>query len=273
MPADDGSKFTAVIMAGSRGATDPVALSFGKSHKCLVDVAGKPMLERVLETVESSPYVGRVVLCVEAALRETDVAAVASRIAAGTLERLDAAGSPAASAVRACDALGESLPLLIVTADHPLLDPDMVDYFCSRARANGDICAGLARAELVLERYPESIRTLLRFADAAYCGCNLFALNTAAARTAAMFWTTLESGRKRPWRLVRMLGVSPLLRYLRRRLSLAQALAVLSRKLHLEARAVEMPYAEAAIDVDKLSDLELVESILKNRESGDVRHV
>lgn len=265
MQASDRSKFTAVIMAGSRGAADPVAQSFGKSHKCLVEVAGQTMLWRVLETVGSSPHVDRVVLCIEQSWQH--LPAIEERIASGALERLDAAGSPATSALRALDALAP--PLLIVTADHPLLDTDMIDYFCSRAR-RGDVGVALARADLVLEKYPESVRTLLRFADGGYCGCNLFAINTPAARAAVTFWTTLESERKRPWRLIRMLGIGTLARYLCGRLTLGQALARFSRKLDLAAAAVEMPYAEAAIDVDKLTDLALVESILGARESRGV---
>jgi GTP:adenosylcobinamide-phosphate guanylyltransferase len=259
-------RFTAVIMAGNRGADEPVARAAGKSHKCLVEVAGVPMLTRVLDTLESSPHVARMVVCVERSLQQ--IPAIEERIAAGTLERLDAAASPAKSALRACDTLAEGFPLLIVTADHPLLEPAMIEYFCTRAGGGGDVSVGVARADLVLERYPEATRTLLRFADGDYCGCNLFSLNTVAARNAVMFWTRLESERKRPWQLIRMLGAGSLLRYLRRRLSLADALASFSTKLRLEARAVEMPFAEVAIDVDKLSDLALVESILNARESG-----
>ena len=62
-----------------------------------------------------------------------------------------------------------------------------------------------------------------------------------------------------------MLGVRSLLRYLCRRLTLSEALATFSRKLGLEARAIEMPFAEAALDVDKPADLELVESIFNAR--------
>ncbi len=258
-------EFTAVIMAGSRGSPDPVALASGKSHKCLVDVSGTPMLARVLKTLESSPRVARIVLCVEPSFGP--ISWIEERIERGSLELLDAAGSPAASAVRACDALADALPLLIVTADHPLLDREMLEHFCQRAYGCGDVAAGVARANLVSETYPRSARTVLRFADDAYCGCNLFALNTAAARAVAMFWTTLESERKRPWRLIRILGAGPLLRYWRGRLELAEAVATLSRKLRILADTVELPFAEAAIDIDKPSDLELVESILTARES------
>ena len=257
------TQFTAVIMAGSRAGIDPVAQASGKTHKCLVDVAGVPMLMRVLASLESCPHVGRIILCVEASF--INIPEIDKRIADRELERLDAAGSPAASALRACEVLSDALPLLIVTADHPLLNNEILDHFCSHGLTCGDIGAGIARADMVLERYPASTRTLLRFADGARCGCNLFSINTPAARAAIVFWTQLEQERKRPWRLIRMLGVGALFRYLSGRLTLADALATLSRKLQIEAGAIEMPFAEAAIDVDKLSDLALVESILRDR--------
>jgi len=263
---DATTKYCAVIMAGSRGENDPVAKASGKSHKCLVEIAGIPMLIRVLDTVASSPHIGRAVLCVEPEVQ--NIPEVVERVRQGTLECLDPARSPAASALRACEELSEALPLLIVTADHPLLDIEMIDHFCSSARAGSDVCAGVAREGLVLKNYPGSRRTVLRFADDGYCGCNIFVLNSTSAAGAVAFWTRLEAERKRPWRLIRMLGVGSLLRYLCRRLTLADALAALSHKLGLEARAIEMPFAEAAIDVDKLADLELVEAIFNAQSAG-----
>jgi GTP:adenosylcobinamide-phosphate guanylyltransferase len=256
-------QYTAVIMAGSRGAADPVAQASHKSHKCLVEVADKPMLLRVLETLESSPNVRQIVLCIEQSFSR--IPWLDERIARGELIRLDADRSPATSALRACAKFGDSFPLLIVTADHPLLDIEMLSHFCVNAAHRGDVVVGVARAELVLSTYQQSNRTLLRFADGARCGCNLFALNNSKAIAAVSFWTTLEAERKRPWRLIRMLGIGALLRFLTGQLSLSDALRTLSQKLDINAQSVEMPFAEAAIDVDNLPDLELVESIFQNR--------
>jgi GTP:adenosylcobinamide-phosphate guanylyltransferase len=258
-------QYTVVIMAGSRSAADPVAHAQGKTHKCLVEIAGQPMLMRVLETLESSPHVRQIVLCIEQSFGRIDW--LDERIARGELMRLDADRSPAASALRAFEKFGDSFPLLIVTADHPLLDTEMLSHFCVNAARGGDVVVGLARAELVSSTYQQSHRTLLKFADGARCGCNLFALNNSKARAAVSFWTTLEAERKRPWRLIRMLGIAPLLRFLVGRLTLPDALLTLSQKLDIDAQFVEMPFAEAAIDVDSLADLELVKSILRNRES------
>jgi hypothetical protein len=55
------------------------------------------------------------------------------------------------------------------------------------------------------------------------------------------------------------------LRYLLGQLTLEQALNGLSQRMGLQAGVIQMPFAEAAIDVDKVEDLHLVESILAER--------
>jgi GTP:adenosylcobinamide-phosphate guanylyltransferase len=250
-------------MAGNRGKQDPLAVRADVSHKCLVEVVGTPMLIRVLETLEAASEIKRIVLCVEHTFES--IAAIDERIARGSLVRLDAANSPASSALKACDELDGDFPLLIVTADHPLLSTEMITHFCTYA-THSDVAVGLADADLVLRKYHNATRTLLKFSDGARCGCNLFALNNPRARDAAMFWRTLEAERKRPWKMIKMLGPWSLIRYLCGRLSLSVTLAMLSEKLNIEAQAVDMPFAEAAIDVDKPADLELVETIIDAKE-------
>jgi hypothetical protein len=49
------------------------------------------------------------------------------------------------------------------------------------------------------------------------------------------------------------------------RLSLAEALDRISNRLGFKAGAVIMPFAEAAVDVDSVSDLELVEKIVAEK--------
>ncbi|MBT5043832.1 MAG: NTP transferase domain-containing protein, partial [Gemmatimonadales bacterium] len=57
---------TAVVLAGQRPTGDPLARHFGKPYKALVEVGGRSMLSRVVETLLSAPSVGSVVvLCQE----------------------------------------------------------------------------------------------------------------------------------------------------------------------------------------------------------------
>jgi hypothetical protein len=123
----------------------------------------------------------------------------------------------------------------------------------------------VVRHELVAEAFPETKRTVTKLSDGGYCGCNLFAFLTPQARMAADFWRKVEKERKKPLRIIKVIGWTTVLRYLLGRLSLKQALSQLSKKMHLKVGVVRMPFPEAAVDVDKVEDLVLVESILANK--------
>ena len=89
--------------------------------------------------------------------------------------------------------------------------------------------------------------------------------NTAHARKALDFWRQIERRRKSPWRLVRSLGVRALWAYVSGRLSTEDAMTHASRMLRARIEIVDMPFAEAAIDIDRPDDLKLVEQILAKR--------
>ena len=73
-----------------------------------------------------------------------------------------------------------------------------------------DLAVALVASKALVARFPDAIRTYLRFADERYSGANLFAFLTPRARTAVHFWKTAESFRKRPWRLVAAFGLRQL---------------------------------------------------------------
>jgi hypothetical protein len=72
----------------------------------------------------------------------------------------------------------------------------------------------------------------------------------------------VESERKNPLRVIRILGWVAVFRYLIGRLSLQEALDRISRRLEFKAGAVILPFAEAAVDVDSVRDWELVQRIV-----------
>jgi hypothetical protein len=121
---------------------------------------------------------------------------------------------------------------------------------------------GLASHALVTRAYPDVRRTVIRFRDDNYQGCNLFAFLSAESRQVARFWMRIEQHRKHPLRLMGVLGWTTVLRYLGNRLSLDQTLAALSRRVQVRIGAVILPFAEAAIDIDKVSDWEFAERVL-----------
>ena len=258
--------FTALVLAGSRGPDDPVARAGGVAHKCLVPVAGVPMAVRVVETLAACRSVGRIALALEHPALLDDLPALRRLIAAGRCTALATGPTPSLSVQRALDELPDPLPLLVTTGDHPLLTPEMVEHFCADARrAGADLVAGLTPAAAIRKAYPDAQRTYLRFRDERYSGANLYALLGPDARRAVAFWRRVEQERKRPWRLVRAFGWRPLLAYLLGRLTLDDAMTRASEVIGARIAAAVVPYAEAAIDVDKPADLALAETILARR--------
>ncbi len=257
----EATAFTVIVLAGSRGADDPVARAAGVAHKCQAPVAGTPMILRVLSALANSAAAGNIAVSLDdAAILEGMVDTAALGIIC-----LDAGPSPGASVLAAAEALGRPLPVLVTTADHALLTADMVDEFCRGAlEADADIVAGLAGEQAVRERFPDTKRTFLKFRDGGYSGCNLFAITGEAGFRAVEFWATVEGQRKRPWRLAGALGLGTLLAYLFGRLTLEDALARLSERTGAQAKAVILPWPEAAVDVDTADDLALAEEFLEH---------
>ena len=258
--------FTALVLAGSRGPDDPVASAGGVAHKCLVPVAGVPMVVRVVEALAACPAVGRIVLALEDPALLDQLPALRPLVAAGRCTLLATGATPSLSVGRALDEVPEPLPLLVTTGDHPLLTPEMVAHFCAAARRTGaDLVVGVTPAAAIRKAYPDAQRTYLRFRDERYSGANLFAILQPEGRRAVAFWRRVEQERKRPWRLVRAFGWRPLLAYLFGRLTLDDAMERASDVIGARLAAVVLPYAEAAIDVDKPADLVLAETILAGR--------
>lgn len=258
----------ALILAGSRGPDDPMAKAAGVSHKALLPVGGVPMLLRVVEAVRGVPGIARIHVCIEDARVISQVPALEALHRAGALEIVPAAESPAASVAAALRQIDLSPPLLITTGDHPLLTPAILQRFADAAPADCDLAVALAPADVVAAAYPGAIRTFYRLGKQRFSGCNLFLVRSPRAARVADFWRRMEAHRKRPLRLIWEVGPLALIRIVLGLMNAEQAFAYLSLKAGATIRHVELPIAEAAVDVDKPADLELVEEILKRRGYG-----
>jgi GTP:adenosylcobinamide-phosphate guanylyltransferase len=254
--------FTAIVLAADREEDNPVARAAGVRCKSLAPINGTPMIFRVLEALSSSGRVKDRVLCGPPKIIMEQESELNEYIAAGKVDWMANQATPSLSAYHVMESLPEDTPILLTTSDHALLSPRVVDYFCNAALESGcDVVAGVALHETVTAAYPETHRTAYRFKDGSYCSCNLFAFLTPRARQAPNFWRRVEQQRKNPLRVINELGWITVLRYLMGRLTFAEAVDRISQRLGFKAGLVTMPFPEAAIDVDSVSDWHFVEQI------------
>ena len=255
-------KWRAIVLAAGRGPSDPMAAAYGVSHKCLVEIGGVPMLRRVVDTLANHASIGEISVAIDD--REVGARALGDLVAKVVF--VPTAESAARTVYALLTASKGDYPILLTTADHPLLTAQMIDSFIDGSTAlPADLTVGLARAETILAAYPDASRTFLRFGNDRVSGCNLFGLRSANAVKAIDFWHYLEPLRKKPWRLFAAFGPLALLRFFSGQMNLERAFEVASRRIGLLARPIILPFADAAVDVDKPADKELAEQILKRR--------
>ncbi len=259
-----GEATRALVLAGSRTSAEPVAGAAKVAHKALATVGGTPMALRVLCAVAAQPSIRQIDVSSGDSALVAELATLAREAGIDvSLRHQASAASPAASVAAYVRSLADGELALITTSDHPLLTPTIVRTFLASAAARGvDVVAGAVTERVYRARFPSGPRTFIRLADEAISGANLFLVRSPGAAAVADFWMRLEGVRKQPWRLVSHFGLGTLLRFAGRRLTLDQAADEASRRIGVRVGLVLLPFAEAALDVDRPEDLEAVERVL-----------
>jgi len=255
----------AFVLAGRRASGDALAEGEGLTHKALVPIGGIPMGVRVLKALSGLANIERIgVSCDDPQLVARLEGLMSGVRPPVRLERHSSARSPAASLGDFIAGLADGELAVVTTADHPLLRTEIIEYFVERAvERDADLVVGVVSEEEYRQRFPTGPRTFLRFADRALSGANLFLVRAPAAVRVPYFWVRLEGVRKRPWRLISHFGVRTLFRFLRGKLTVAAALAEASRVIGARLDVVFLPFAEAAMDVDKPADLAAVKALIE----------
>lgn len=244
--------WTALVLAGARPG-DRLAEAETVSAKHLAELGGETMLSRVAGALNNSVGIKRVLIAADEHTPDDAIPYEAVR--------KTAAKSAPETVLESLGEIGGKL--LVTTSDNGLLTPEIVAHFLREAeKRGGDLAVGLASRRTITGRFPDAKRTWLKFRGGAYSGCNLFAAMTPESAAAFAFWREAEKRRKTPAKLARLFGAGPLMLYLSGLLTLDQAFALASKKLGVTVRAVDLPFAEAAIDADKPEDLALMRAIL-----------
>ena len=257
--------YTALVLAASRGNLDPLAKAGGVSHKCFIDIAGQPMLRRVVEAVMASPRVKRTIVAIEPQSMEEAKALLAPLPGAESIDYVPSRENIGTSVAAA--AQPDMLPLIITTGDNALHTEEMVTYFCDGLDGvEADGALGLTPAEAVLAKYPEGNRAFHRFRDGAFSSCNLYAILTPKGLDGARVFNSGGQFGKKPRRLIGAFGLFAFLLYKSRLFTLNTILRTLSRGIGVETAPILMPFAEGPIDVDRQVDWDLANRIVAERE-------
>ncbi|MDX1600556.1 MAG: NTP transferase domain-containing protein [Anaerolineales bacterium] len=262
MSAQVLDRVNAFVAAGKVPAEeDPLYTYTQGEPKAMIDIAGKPMVQWVLDALNQADSIGQIGvlgLGPDDGLRsEKPISYVPDR---GGLLQNSLAGLEWG---RHTDPSSDYV--LFVSADIPAVTGEIIDW---RVRAATGPLVDLdyvAVERAVMEtRFPDARRSYVRLRDVEICGGDINMIHT-RMEVDTDIWDRLIGARKNALRQASVLGFDTLVLLLLRRLTLEQTLEKVAGRLSLKGRVHLSPHAEVAMDLDKPEHLEILRRVLDQR--------
>jgi len=248
-----------VIAGGIPKPEDPLYEFTQGQPKALLDIAGKPMIQWVLDAISGAETVDRVVLislseeagleCSKPITYLPDQGGLLENVRGG-IEKTVEINPPAKQ-------------VLTVSSDIPTIKSGMIDWMVKdNSDTDLDLYYTVIPRKVMEERFPESKRSYTLLKDAELCGGDLNMIRSSTVHANVDLWDRIIAARKNVFKQAALLGYGNLLLLLSRQLTLAGAVKRVTKKMDITGKAVVSPYAELGMDVDKPHQLEIVRTEL-----------
>ena len=253
----------AVVTAGGIPQPNEPLYEYSKGDaKALIDVAGKPMIQWVLDALSKAKTIDNVVViglsaksdltCKKPLTYLSNQGKMLDNLKAGTAKVMEL--NPKAKYV------------LFVSSDIPSITGEMVDWMVkTTSETQDDLYYNVVRREDMEARFPGSKRTYTPLKDMEVCGGDMNVARTAIVNQNSEFWNKLIEARKNPAAQASMIGLDIIFKFIFRQLTIDDVIKRVADKLGLKGRAIVCPYPEIGMDVDKPHQLELMRDDLETR--------
>ena len=258
----------AIVTAG--GIPQPDDPLYTYSHgdsKALIDVAGKPMIQWVLDALGDAKNVDNVIViglspksgvtCKKPMYYISNQGRMLANIVAGVDKALEIDK--------------KSKYVLIVSSDIPSLKPEMVDWLVETCmQTKDDIYYGVCKREVMEARFPNSKRTYTKLKDMHVCGADINVSHVRMATEHLDLWESLIGTRKSPLKQAGIIGMGILFRIATHSIALDELVEKVCARIGIQGRAIQWPYADACMDVDKPHQLELMREDMAKQQRKEV---
>src|SRR5215208_974045 len=250
----------AIITAG--GIPRPEDPLYSYSHgdsKALIDIAGKPMIQWVLDALGEARNVDNVIVI--------GLSAKSGLICKKPVHYISNQGRMLANIVagvkKSLELNKKTNYVLVVSSDIPTLKPEMVDWLVETSmQTKDDLYYGVCSREVMEKRFPDSRRTYTKLKGIELCGADINITHVRMATEHLDMWESLIGSRKTPLKQASIIGLDTFFQVLTRRITLDGLVTKVCKRIGIAGRAIQWPYAEPCMDVDKPHLLELLRTDL-----------
>ncbi|GAB5487694.1 MAG: hypothetical protein Pars2KO_12640 [Parasphingorhabdus sp.] len=256
--------FDVILLAAQRtGVVNPLAKAHDVSHKCLIPIAGKTLIDRILEILSSHKGCRAIHILIEPD-GEEKIRPVAEAYMRDNLPItfITSDDNIAASVIKGCEQA--DAPYLITTADNVLLKHDSIDRALTAMADGADAVAGLAEKTDIHAVHPLAQRGFYDFRDGGYANCNLYGLKNRQALNAANIFKEGGQFMGNPQRLINAFGLFNVLLMRFKLVTIDGAFQRMSKRFGVTMRRVPLSDGTQAIDVDNERTYKVVEAVLND---------
>jgi GTP:adenosylcobinamide-phosphate guanylyltransferase len=258
-----------VIAGGIPRPEDPLYTYSHGDSKALIDVAGKPMVQWVLDALGNAKQVDHVIIiglspksgitCKKPIYYVSNQGRMLANIVAGV--------------DKALELNKRNKYVLVVSSDIPTLKSEMVDWLVDTCmHTKDDLYYGVCPKDVMEARFPGSKRTYTHLRDMDVCGADMNITHVRMATEHLDMWESLIGSRKSPLKQAGIIGFGTLFALFTRRLTLEDAVKRVGDRIGIKGRAIVWPYAEPCMDIDKPSQLDLLrEDLTKQQEQAAMK--
>ncbi len=238
---------------------DRVSAAAGAAHKSLVPVAGMPMAWHVVQALAESGRVGEIVV-VGLEPDEIDFGVAVHHVP--NQPSLWASQNAGLRKLRELNP--DDRYILALSADIALLTGQIVNAFIKACEPlTSDVYWGVVRKDIMLAAFPDSKRTYLPLREGSFCSSDLYLGRLSAGFHIQERLRYFIDNRKNILAQVWKLGLPTMVKFLFRRLGIADIVDIAYRIADIHGGPVVLPLAEAGMDVDKPEQLLQVRSYLE----------
>jgi len=259
----------AIVTAGGIPQPNDPLYAYAKGEsKAMIDVAGKPMIQWVLDALSDAKNVDNVVV--------VGLSPKSSVTCKKPMHFISNQGRMLANIVAGVEKVRElnrkANYVLIVSSDIPALKSEHVDWLVETAmQTKDDIYYGVCPSEVMETRFPGSKRTYTPLKDMKVCGADINIAHVRMASEHLEIWENLISKRKNPFAQATAMGFGTSFLYATGQLTLEDAVERVTKRIGITGRAIVWEQAEPCMDVDKPHQLELLREDLEHQVAASAR--
>ncbi len=259
----------AIVLAGGIPQPDEPLYEYTKGDpKALTDIAGKPMIQWVLDALSDAKHVDNVIIvglspknelaCKKPVYYLSNQGRMLANVVTGVNKSLELDK--------------KTKYVLVVSADIPALKSEMVDWLVETAmQTKDDLYYGVCTREVMEARFPGSKRTYTKLKGIELCGADINLTHVRMTTEHLDMWESLIGTRKSPFRQAGIIGLGTLFKVVTRSITLEDLVEKVCKRIGIKGRAIVWPHAEACMDVDKPHQLELMREDLASQQRKAAR--